>query len=344
MSTRAKAESPQAAIVDLIGGVWAARAVAALARLGVPDHLANGALSVAELAPVVGAHPDALYRLLRAVSSIGVLAKTADDRFSLTALGSCLRSDVPGSMRAAIASELDTAHWQSWGQLDDCIRTGQPAFNKVFGMTGWEYYRTRNPEDGRLFSENMSSMSATEVQAILAAYSFEGARRVVDVGGAYGAFLAGVLARVPQALGVLFDHPEVVALAGPALKSLGVADRVERVGGDFFESVPSGGDVYLLKHILHDWNDDECVRILRCIRKAMAPSARVVVAEIPIAEGRQSSFAALLDINMLVMLTGRERTPEEYAALFTRAGLRLVGVTPTESPMALLEARAASGG
>lgn len=343
MSTPAKDLPPQTAIVDLIGGVWAARAVATLARLGVPDRLTNGPRTAAELAPAVGAHPDALYRLLRAVSSIGVLAKNADDRFSLTPLGNCLRSDVPGSMRAAIASELDTAHWQSWGHLDDCIRTGQPAFNKVFGMSGWEYYRTRNPEDGRLFSENMSSMSATEVQAILAAYSFEGARRVVDVGGAYGAFLAGVLGKVPQARGVLFDHPEVVALAGPPLERLGVADRVERVGGDFFESVPGGGDVYLLKHILHDWNDEECVRILQCIRKAMAPAARVVVAEIPIREGRQPPFAALLDINMLVMLTGKERTPEEYAALFSRADLKLASVTATESPVALLEARAEPG-
>jgi hypothetical protein len=246
-------------------------------------------------------------------------------------------------MRAAIASELDTAHWRSWGHLDDCVRTGQPAFNKVFGTSGWEYYRTQNPEDGRLFSENMSAMSGAEVQAILAAYSFDGARRVVDVGGAYGAFLAAVLGKVPQARGVLFDHPDVVKLAGPALEKQGVADRVERVGGDFFESVPVGGDVYLLKHILHDWSDEECVRILRCIRKAMAPGARLVVAEMPITEGG-SSFAALLDINMLVMLTGKERTPEEYAELFSRADLEMTSMTPTESAIALLEARAARAG
>ncbi len=334
---------PQATIIELIGGVWAARAVAALARLRIPDQLAQRPRTAAELAPAIGAHRDALYRLLRGLASIGVLAKDAEGRFSLTPLGNCLRSDIPGSMRAAIVSELDTAHWESWGQLDHCIRTGQPAFSKVFGTTPWDYYATRNPDDGRLFSENMTAMSSTEFDAILAVYSFDGARRIVDVGGAHGAFLATVLAKVPQARGVLFDQPQVVELAGPTLEQLGVADRVERVGGDFFESVPQGGDLYLLKHILHDWNDEECVRILRCVRKAMAPAARVIVAEFPISEDNHSPFASLLDINMLVMLTGKERTPEEYAELFSRADLKLTSVTPTEAPTAVLEARAAPG-
>lgn len=340
MSTPAKGPPPQAAILDLITGVWAARAVAAVARLGVADRLAEAPRTAAELAPMIGAHPDALHRLLRAMTSIGVLAKDAGGRFTLTPIGQCLRSGIAGSMRAVIASELDTAHWQPWGHLEDCIRSGRPAFQSLFGMSAWEYYHTRNPDDGRLFSENMGAMSGAEMQAILAAYSFAGARVVVDVGGAHGAFLAAVLAKLPQARGVLYDRPEVVELAGPALEEAGVADRVERVSGDFFESVPAAGDLYLLKHILHDWTDDECVRILQCIRKAMIPSARVVVAETPISEDHPAPFAALVDINMLVMVTGKERTPEEYAALFRRAGLELSSVTPTASPMALLEARA----
>ena len=343
MSIPAKASQPQAAILDLITGFWAAQAVAAVARLGVADELAKGPRTAHELAPILGAHPGALYRLLRAMTSIGVLAKDAAGRFSLTPVGDCLRSGIPGSMRASIASELDTAHWQSWGRLDDSIRTGQPAFQKLFGMSAWEYYRTRNPEEGRLFSENMTAMSGAEMQAILAAYSFAGARLIVDVGGAHGAFLAAVLGKVPQAHGVLFDRREVVELAVAALKEAGVADRVERVSGDFFESVPAGGDLYLLKHILHDWTDDECVTILRSIRKAMAPAARVVVAELPILEGDPSPFTALVDVNMLVMVTGKERTPEEYAELFLRADLKMTSVTSTESPIALLEARAAQG-
>ena len=188
------------------------------------------------------------------------MAKHPGERFGLTAFGQCLRSGVPGSMRAAIASEVDTLHWACWGQLDQCIRSGKPAFEKVFGISNpWDYYRDKNPEDGQLFSENMTAQSGAEMREILRSYSFRGARRVVDVGGSHGAFLAAVLKRVPKARGVLFDQPDVVANASATLQELGVAERVERVGGNFFESVPVRGDLYLLKHILHDWSDAECV-------------------------------------------------------------------------------------
>jgi hypothetical protein len=185
----------------------------------------------------------------------------------------------------------------------------------------------------------MTAQSGAEVQEVLRAYSFSGARLVIDVGGAHGAFLAAVLKRVPRARGVLFDQPDVVGRAQPTLNELGVAERVERVGGNFFESVPAGGDLYLLKHILHDWSDEECVRILRCVREAMSPGARVAVVELPLLEGGGPPFAALLDINMLVCLTGKERTAAEYAELFRQAGLGMVGVTPTQSPVAVIEAR-----
>lgn len=336
-----RASSP-ARILELIGGMWAARAVGALARLGIADHLAGGPRTARELAPLLGADEVALYRLLRAVVCIGVLAKDSAERFRLTSFGRCLRSGVSGSMRAAIASEVDTVHWACWGQLDECIRTGKPAFEKVFGLaTPWDYYRDRNPDEGRLFSENMTAQSGAEVQQILRAYSFSGARLVVDVGGAHGAFLAAVLKRVPRAHGILFDQPDVVARAQPALSELGVAERIQRIGGSFFESVPAGGDLYLLKHILHDWSDEECITILGCVREAMAPGARVTVVEMPLREKGGPPFAALLDINMLVCLTGKERTPAEYAELFRRAGLRMSSVTPTRSPIALIEARRA---
>ena len=277
---------------------------------------------------------------MRAVVSIGVLSSDSGGRFALTAFGQCLRSAVPGSMRAAIASEVDTVHWACWGQLDDCLRTGKPAFEKVFGLRDpWEYYRDRNPDEGRLFSENMTAQSGAEVQQVLRAYSFRGARRVVDVGGAHGAFLAAVLKRIPRARGVLFDQPEVVGHAQATLQELGVADRVERVGGSFFESVPAGGDLYLLKHILHDWSDEQCVQILRGVREAMTPGGRVVVVEMLLLEAGGQPFAALLDINMLVCLTGKERTAAEYAELFRQAGLQMAGVTPTHSPIAVIEAR-----
>lgn len=329
-----------ARILELIGGMWAARAVGAVARLGIADHLAAGPRTARELAPALGADETSLYRLMRAVVSIGVLSKDSAGRFRLTSFGQCLRSGVAGSMRAAIASEVDTVHWACWGELDDCIRSGKPAFEKVFGLSNpWDYYRDKNPDDGRLFSENMTAQSGAEVREVLRVYSFSGARLVVDVGGAHGAFLAAVLKRIPRARGVLFDQPDVVGRALPTLNELGVADRIERIGGSFFESVPAGGDLYLLKHILHDWSDEECVRILRCVREAMNPRARVAVVEMPLRERGGAPFAALLDINMLVCLTGKERTPGEYAELFRQAGLKMASVTPTQSPVAVIEGR-----
>lgn len=216
------------------------------------------------------------------------------------------------------------------------MRSGKPTAPAALGMDVWEYYK-KNADEGFHFAEAMSGMSAMAMQAVLSAYSFRGARKVVDVGGSHGAFVAGVLQREREAKGVLFDRPEVVEGARATLDHTGVGDRIERVAGDFFASVPAGGDVYLLKHILHDWSDDACVRILGNVRAAMTDDARVVVVEMLIAKAGTPSPAALLDLNMLVMLEGKERTAEEFGALFAQAGLRLASVTPTHS----LEARKA---
>lgn len=334
------------AVLDLVVGFWSACAVATAARLGIADHLAQGPRTAGEVAEALRTHggirvdAGALFRLLRALGALGFLARARDERFSLTALGERLRSDVPGSRRALIASELDTAHYLPWGRLEESVRTGQPVFEKVFSMKAWEYYRDRNPEEGRLFSANMTAMSRIETQGILAAYSFAAARCIVDIGGAHGAFLAAALQQAPQARGILFDQAQVVAEAGEVLKGFGVADRVQCIAGDFFHELPRSGDVYLLKHILHDWDDADCVRILARVREAMAPDGRVLVAELPLPdEGEASPMGAMLDLNMLVMLGGRERTAAEYSALFEKAGLRLLRVVPTSSPIALIEAR-----
>ena len=331
---------PPAAIFGLVSGMWAAQAVATAARLGIPDQLAHGPRTAAEIATALGADASAVYRLLRGIASVGVLAVEHDGRFALTPVGECLRSGVPGSMRALIIAEMAPGHWLPWANLEHSVRTGKPAAPKALGMDVWEYYK-RNADEGFLFAEAMSGMSAMAMQAVLASYSFAGARKVVDVGGSHGAFVAAVLQREPAARGVLFDRPEVVEGAGATLEAAGVTDRVERVGGDFFQSVPAGGDVYLLKHILHDWNDEECVKILGRVREAMAPDGRVVVAEMLISDQGPPSPAPLLDLNMLVMLSGRERTAEEFGGLFAKAGLKLHGVTPTHSPVAVIEARRA---
>lgn len=331
---------PPAAVFGLVAGMWAAKAVAVAASLKIPDQLAHGPKTAEEVAKAIGTDPSATYRLMRGVASVGVLSAEAGRKFALTPVGEVLRSDVPQSMRSLIMAEMAPGHWLPWANLEEAVKTGRPTAPAALGMDVWEYYK-KNHDEGFHFAEAMSGLSHMAMQAVLAAYSFAGARKVVDVGGSHGAFVAAVLQREKTARGVLFDRPEVVEGAGATLEAAGVADRIERVGGSFFESVPAGGDVYLLKHILHDWSDDECVKILGCVREAMAPDGRVVVAEMLISDQGPPSPAPLLDLNMLVMLTGKERTAEEFGELFARAGLKLSGVTPTHSPIGVVEARRA---
>jgi hypothetical protein len=330
---------PPAAVLKLVTGMWAAKTAATTASMKIPDQLAHGPKSAEEVARAIGANADAVYRLMRGAAAIGLFTMDSGRRFALTPVGDCLRSDSPHSMRSLLVAEMAPGHWLPWGQLEEAVRTGKPAAPKALGTDIWEYYK-KNADEGFLFAEAMSGMSHVAMQAVLASYSFAGASKVVDVGGSHGSFLSAVLQREKTARGVLFDRPEVIEGAGPTLDAAGVADRVERVAGSFFEKVPAG-DVYLVKHILHDWTDDECVTILKRIREAMAPAGRVVVVEMLIADDGPPSPAPLLDLNMLVMLTGRERTAEEFGALFAKAGLKLSGVTPTPSPFAVIEARPA---
>jgi hypothetical protein len=338
--TNSHAIPPPAAIFGLVSGMWAAKAAATAASLRIPDVLALGPKTADEVAKAIGADAGAVYRLMRGVASVGVLSAEPGGRFALTPVGELLRSDVPGSMRSVLVAEMAPGHWLPWGDLEHSVRTGKPAAPKALGMDVWEYYK-KNSEEGFQFAEAMSGLSSMALQAVLAAYSFAGARKVVDVGGSHGSFLAAVLQRETEARGVLFDRPEVIEGARATLAGAGIADRVERVAGSFFESVPAGGDVYLLKHILHDWSDDECVTILRCVREGMTADARVVVVEMLISADGPPSPAPLLDLNMLVMLTGKERTKDEFGALFAKAGLALSNVTPTHSPFAVVEARRA---
>ena len=331
---------PPAVIMQLVSGVWAAQAVAAFAELGVADALADGPRAAKDIATKVGANPDALHRLMRGVASVGVLTHEGGGKYALTPVGDCLRSNVPGSMRSMIIAEMAPGHWLPWGHFVESVRTGKPMTEKALGMKAWDYYKA-NPEEGRHFAEAMSGISAMAMQAVLASYSFAGCKRVVDVGGSHGAFLSAVLNQEKAASGVLFDLPNVIEGAAGSLEAAGVASRVERIAGSFFQSVPPGGDVYLLTSILHDWSDEECVKILANIARVMTTDGRVVVVEMPSTDQGPPSPAPLLDLNMMVMLTGRERTVEEYGGLFAKAGLKLASVTPTGSPFAVIDARRA---
>ena len=329
---------PRAVILGFVTGMWAAQAVATVARLGIPDQLAHGPCSASELAKVVGASPSALYRLLRGVAAVGVLRADAHGRFSLTPAGECLRSDVNDSMRSLVIAEMAPDHWHPWGNLEDRVRKDKPSFKSALSMPLWD---RKSSQEQQYFAEAMSGGTTMAIQSVITSYSFAGARKVIDVGGSHGAFVAAVLQRERAASGVLFDLADVITGAGPTLKAAGVADRVECVAGSFFGIVPPGGDVYLLKHVLHEWSDDECVKILRNVREAMSHDGRVIVVEMLIVDDGPPSVAPLLDLDMLVMHAGKERTAKEYGALFASARLKLTNVVSTPSVYIVLEARAA---
>jgi hypothetical protein len=326
---------PQAHVLHILMGPWMAQAVGAIARLGVADQLAFGPKSASEIAAAVGAHPESLRRTLRALSTVGLFSLTGRDAWSLTEVGQCLRSDVPGSMRYMAIAETDHAHWVGWDRFVDAVRTGQPQTEAALGCSTWDYY-AKHPAEGAAFSRAMADISALAVAPILGSYDFSGADVIADIGGAYGALLAAILRKEPKARGVLFDRPNIVE---GALDVLGdVAARTERIGGDFLVDALPRADLYLLKHILHDWNDAESLKILRAVRAAMAPGARVLIIEMVIAETTFPGPAALMDLNMMVVLGGQERTSAEYGALLERAGLTLSRTLQTPSPYAILEA------
>lgn len=327
---------PSVRMLQIITGSWVAQAVGAVARLGIADQLADGPKQAHEIAERVGANADAVHRMMRALASIGVFSLEGD-RFALTPLSETLRSGVPGSMRNMAAAETDHAHWASWGRFTDTVRTGRCMSREALGMEPWEYY-SKHPQDRDQFSRAMSDISGMAIEPVLKGFDFEGVEQIVDVGGAHGALLTAILARYPKASGVLFDRPDVVAAAKDSLAARGMSARVTCTGGSFFKAVPAGGDVYLLKHILHDWDDAHCVSILENIRAGMKPSSRLLVIELALPERAEPSPAHLMDLNMMVMLDGRERTPSEYGALLARAGLRLTRFSPTESPVGLTEA------
>jgi hypothetical protein len=312
---------------NLVTGYRVSQALHAVIALGIPEFLAHGPRASDDLARETGTHADALYRVLRFLAGEGLFDEVAPRTFGLTAAGALLRDDVPGSVSAAVRMMMYPANWQAWGDLLHSVRTGAPAFEHVHGQGMFDYLRA-HPDAARNFDAAMTDNTARSGRAITAAYDFSGIARVVDVGGGRGRLLATVLGAHPTMRGVLFDQPQVIGAARAALEAAGVAERCELVGGDFFASVPSG-DAYLLRQILHDWDDARATAILASCRSAMAATGRVLVIETVVApDYRHALPALLLDMAMLVMLGGRQRTEDEYRALFTAAGLRLARMVP----------------
>jgi hypothetical protein len=331
-------ENPRRALLRLVSGYQLSQALHVAARLDVGDRLASGPRSADELAAETETHADALYRLLRALAAVGVLQELDGRRFELTELGEGLRSDVSGSVRGWALMIGRPMHWNTWSSLIESICTGENTFRLVHGTDVWSY-RAQRPEELAIFDGAMTSMSGVVVDAVIDAYDFGRFRQVVDVAGGRGAILAAILARHHLVRGVLFDQPDVVANAEALHDRFG--DRWRTVGGSFFERVPGGADAYLLKSILHDWEDEECIAILRVIRAAMPEHGLVLVLERDLGGPNENAPAKLSDLNMLVNPGGRERSEDEYAALFVAAGLRYVGATQSAAGVSVFEASAA---
>jgi hypothetical protein len=330
------ARDPSAELMRLVNSYRVTQAIHVVAMLGVADLLKNGPRSADDLAAATNAHPGTLYRVLRALAAVGVFREEADQHFSLARMGRSLCSDAERPVGPYAAFIGRSHHWQAWGELLHSVRTGETAFRHVHGVDVWEYLGA-HPEEGAIFGRAMTGNSRGVAQAILAAYDFSLFGRVVDVAGGQGALLAAILAAHQTMSGILFDRPEVVAQAQPVLDAAGVTVRCEVVGGSFFDNVPKGGDAYLLKYILHDWDDPASTAILKACRRACGPKAKLLVMERIVAPPNEGAETKISDLNMLVSPGGQERTIAEFAALLAAAGFRLERIVEVDARLSVIE-------
>lgn len=330
--------APSEALTQMLAGYQVTWLIHVAARLGVADLLAGGPRTSAELAKLTSADAPTLHRLLRALASVGILRRCGDGGFGLADVGQFLRADVAGSLRPVALFSGNDSFQRPWSALLDAVRTGAPTFDHAFGMP-FEAYFAQSSTVARELDERASGNTARVAGHIAGAYDFRRFHRLVDVGGGYGTLSAAILRSNSDLRGVVFDQPRVVEGARRYLAAAGVADRCEVIGGSFFEKVPPGGDAYLLKSILHDWDDDRATAILATCREAMAGGGTLLLVErVMPADDEPSCEVALYDLMMLVLSGGRERTTAEYEALLTRSGLALTRVIATPSSFSFLEA------
>jgi ubiquinone/menaquinone biosynthesis C-methylase UbiE len=332
---------PQAVLMQMAFGFVLSQAVSVAARLCIADHLADGPKTSEELAEDCGAHAPSLFRLLRALAKAGIFVRDGENKFSNTDISEFLRSDHPESMRAMAHMTCDKEHWLPQGNLEHSVRTGESAFEFTFGSPAFPYMAA-HPEAAATFDEAMTNLSNAIGRAAATSYDFSKAATVADIGGGHGILLVSVLQANPHLKGVLFDQPQVVEGARHA-ETAGLADRTEIVAGDFFSEIPVDADVYMMKHIIHDWNDEESIQIMSNIARAARPGARLLLVEAVVEDEDVPSLTGLMDLNMLAMTTGRERTAAEYAELMERSGFKFVGVHETPSPMQLIEGERVNG-
>ncbi|MEB3982364.1 methyltransferase [Mycobacterium sp. 663a-19] len=336
---RQRSAPPAAVMLELILNAWVAQAITSAADLGVADALADGPLFGEQLADRVGADADALRRLMRALIGIGIFTQRGDGRYALTPLASTLRTDAPVSMAGMARWVGSPQHREHWSHLTEAIRTGRPVLPRLRGKPAFEYL-VEEAELGGIFNSAMTNLSEFATLPLTAAYDFSAFGTIVDVGGGHGRLLAAILQTAPNSRGVLFDLPEVVADAPELLRKYGVGDRVRIEEGSFFDSAPEGGDAYVLKNVIHDWSEEDAVRILKNVRTAARPGTRLLLCEFVIPDHDRDFHGKWVDIEMLVVAGARERTADEYGRLFDQTGFRLNRVVDTVSPLSIVEATA----
>ncbi len=326
---------PQLHVFELLDGHKVTQCLCVAMRLGVADQLNNGPKACSELARALHVNADALYRVMRLLASKQIFRELPDRRFELTPAAALLRTGVKNSLRAWAG--LTDQNWPTWEYLIDSVRTGEPMFEKVFGMPIFDYC-AKHPDKSELFDQAMAESSRPLAKAIVMSYAFSGIDRLVGIGGGDGSLLSAILRAHPRMTAILFEGPWAARRARRSIAAAGLGDRCEVVAGDFFASVPAGGDAYLLKHILHDWNDERAQMLLASCHRAMKPGARLLIVEHIIPPGNEPFLGKELDIQMLIATGGRERTKEEYEVLLRRAGFELRRVVPTPFVACVIEA------
>jgi hypothetical protein len=318
----------------MLSGYWISQALYVAAKLRLADRVQPGPQTAAELAAETGVQPEALYRVLRALASVGCFAEDGQGRFALTPLAECLL-DRPGS-QYALALMMGEEHYRAWGRLLDSVRTGKPAFDMEFGKPVFEFLAA-HPEQARVFDAAMTGIHGPETPAMIESYDFSSIGTLVDIGGGNGTVLSAALLANPRLKGILYDLPGVIDRARDTIARAGLADRCRAMPGSFFDSVPAGGDAYMMRHIIHDWDDERSLTILGNVRRVIPPKGKLLVVESVIRPGNDPDMAKLLDLAMLVIPGGKERTEAEYRELYSNAGFRLERIVPTKSPVSVIE-------
>ena len=329
--------SPEMTILRLLRGPWIAQSIHSAAKLGLADLVENGPQSVSELAHVTGTHAASLYRLLRLLASVGIFTEVKEGHFGLTPLAATLRTEVPGSLKALATIYGEEMFWQPWGNIEHSIKTGETAFTHVFGKSIYAYLAEK-PEMASIFDQAMSGLVSQVAMAVATTYDFSSFRRVVDVGGGNGTLITAILNTYPGIAATLMDLGLVIEHAKRQLDRAGLTNRCELVAGDFFQAVPAGGDAYILSTVICNWDEEHALTILKNCHRAMTKSGKLLLVEIVIPPGNEPSPGKMLDLQMMIITGGRDRTEAEYRTLLAAAGFTLTRVVPTPSERNIIEA------